>query len=331
MNIFDSMKKLVSAKNPVIVFPEGMSDRILKATSRLKKEEIMQPILLGNEKEMKAFAAERGVDISDLTLIDPQTYPELDFLVEKFVERRKGKITAEEAREKLLSDVNYFGTMLVYTEKAAGMVSGAVHTTADTVRPALQIIKVKPCYTRISGVFILIKGDQIYVVADCAINIAPTAEELAEIAITTVNTAKAIELEPRVAMLSFSTKGSAHSEETEKMAKATELVRQQMPDLLIDGEIQFDAAFVPEIAERKAPNSPIAGNANVFIFPSLEAGNIGYKLIQRFGGYDAVGPILQGLNKPVCDLSRGCNEEEVYKLALFTAASGILGDGCIQE
>lgn len=328
MNIFDSMKQMVSSKNPVIVFPEGTSDRILRATIRLKQEGIMQPIILGNEEQIKQFASEKCLDISNLTLIDPQTYPELDFLVEKFVERRKGKIATEEARAKLLSDVNYFGTMLVYTDKAAGMVSGAVHTTGETVRPALQIIKVKPCYTRTSGVFILIKGDQIYVVADCAINIAPNAEELAEIAITTVDTAKSIGLDPRVAMLSFSTRGSAQSEETERMAKATELVRQQLPDLLIDGEIQFDAAFVPEIADRKAPNSPIGGNANVFIFPSLEAGNIGYKLIQRFGGYDAVGPILQGLNKPVCDLSRGCNEEEVYKLALFTAASGMLDSGC---
>ncbi len=324
MNLFDSLKEMVSKKKTAIVFPEGNSERVLRATVRLKKEGIMEPIILGQEEVVRAVAKEKNIDISDLTLLDPSTYEDFEFLVEKFVERRKGKITAEQARAKMLEDVNYFGTMLVYTDKAAGLVSGAVHTTGDTVRPALQLIKVKPIYNRTSGVFILVKEDKQYVVADCAINIAPNAEELAEIAIATADTAKSIGMEPRIAMLSFSTKGSANSEETERVAKATELVREKAPDLIVDGEIQFDAAFVPEIADRKAPGSPLKGEANVFIFPSLDAGNIGYKLIQRFGGYDAVGPILQGLNKPVSDLSRGCNEEEVYKLALFTAASAVM-------
>lgn len=324
MNLFDSIKEMVSKKKPTIVFPEGNCDRVLRATVRLKEEEILEPLVLGDREEIESLAKKLNLDITNLTILDAKTYEGLEFLVEKFVERRKGKISANEARAKMKSDVNYFGTMLVYTDKAIGLVSGAVHTTGDTVRPALQLIKVKPEYNRTSGVFILVKDDKQYVVADCAINIAPNAEELAEIAVATVHTAKSIGMEPKVAMLSFSTRGSAHSEETERVAKATALVREKMPDLIIDGEIQFDAAFVPEINERKAPNSPLKGEANVFIFPSLEAGNIGYKLIQRFGGYDAVGPVLQGLNKPVSDLSRGCNEEEIYKLALLTAANALM-------
>ncbi len=324
MNIFESLKQTVSKVRPTIVFPEGNCDRVLKATVRLKADGILEPIVLGNRSEVEAVAKEHGIDISDLQLLDAETYEDLEFLVEKFVERRKGKISANEARAKMKEDVNYFGTMLVYTDRAIGLVSGAVHTTGDTVRPALQLIKVKPEYNRTSGVFILVKEDKQYVVADCAINIAPNAEELAEIAVATANTAKSIGMTPKVAMLSFSTRGSAHSEETERVLRATELVKEMMPDLIVDGEIQFDAAFVPEINARKAPGSPLKGEANVFIFPSLEAGNIGYKLIQRFGGYDAVGPVLQGLNKPVSDLSRGSNEEEIYKLALLTAANGLM-------
>lgn len=325
MNFFDKLKQIVSAKQPVIVFPEGTSERILTAASKLKADKIMNPLVLGKADEIKKLADEKNIDISHLDTLDAEKYEDIDKLVDMFVERRKGKITAEDARKKLLTDTNYFGTMLVYSGKADCMVSGAVHTTGDTVRPALQIIKVKPGHSRVSGLFIMVKGEKIYLVADGAININPDAQAIAEITETTVDTARSIGMEPRVAMLSFSTHGSANSEETEKMAEATRLVREKMPELIVDGEIQFDAAFVPEIADRKAPGSPLKGNANVFIFPCLDAGNIGYKLIQRFGGYDAIGPVLQGLNMPVSDLSRGCTAEEAYNLALFTAATAIAG------
>jgi len=210
--------------------------------------------------------------------------------------------------------------MLVYMNQANGLVSGAVNSTADTVRPALQIIKTKEGVKRTSGAFVMVRGDQRYVFADCAINIAPEADDLAEIASESAKTARLFDIEPRVAMLSFSTNGSAKSEETEKVTDALKLAKEKDPSLVIDGEFQFDAAFVPSIAEKKAPDSILKGDANVFIFPSLEAGNIGYKIAERLGGFEAVGPILQGLNQPVNDLSRGCNAEDVYKLALITAA-----------
>ena len=243
-------------------------------------------------------------------------------MVASFVERRKGKATEEHAREILL-DENYFGTMLVYTNKADGLVSGAAHSTADTVRPALQIIKTKQGISKTSGVFIMAREEEKYVFADCAINIAPDSNDLAEIAIESAKTAEMFDIEPRVAMLSFSTKGSAKSEETEKVSNAVEEAKKRAPHLVVDGEFQFDAAFVPSVAKKKAPGSVLQGDANVFVFPSLEAGNIGYKIAQRLGNFDAVGPILQGLNAPVNDLSRGCNEDDVYKLALITAAQAL--------
>ncbi len=243
-------------------------------------------------------------------------------MVAAFIERRKGKVTEEDARNILL-DENYFGTMLVYMGKAHGLVSGAAHSTADTVRPALQIIKTKPGIRKTSGVFIMVRGDEKYVFADCAINIAPDSQDLAEIAVESAQTAKMFDIDPRVAMLSFSTKGSAKSPETEKVIEAVRLAKEMAPDLTLDGEFQFDAAFVPSVAKKKAPDSVIQGDANVFIFPSLEAGNIGYKIAQRLGNFEAVGPILQGLNQPVNDLSRGCNAEDVYKLSLITAAQAL--------
>lgn len=226
-------------------------------------------------------------------------------------------------QRKNLLDENYFGTMLVYLNKADGLVSGAAHSTADTVRPALQIIKTKEGVSKTSGVFIMVRGEEKYVFADCAINIAPDSQDLAEIAVESAKTARTFNIEPKVAMLSFSTKGSAKSPETEKVSTAVATAKQLDPELLIDGEFQFDAAFVPSVAASKAPDSPIKGDANVFVFPSLEAGNIGYKIAQRLGNFEAVGPILQGLNKPVNDLSRGCNAEDVYKLSLITAGQAL--------
>lgn len=321
-DLFTGIKEGLSGNDKTIVLPEGQDARVLKAASQLHQEALVKPLLLGDETEVRQAATEAGVDITGIEIIDPATASYFEELVEKFVERRKGKATLEQAREQL-KDVNYFGTMLVYTGRADGLVSGAVHSTADTVRPALQIIKTKPGVSRTSGAFIMMKGEERLVFADCAITVAPTAQELAEIAVESSKTATSFGIEPRVAMLSFSTKGSAVTEETEKVSKAVEIAQSLAPELLLDGEFQFDAAYVPEIAAKKAPGSVIQGDANVFVFPSLEAGNIGYKLTERLGGYEAIGPILQGLNAPVNDLSRGCSADDVYKLALITAAQSL--------
>jgi phosphate acetyltransferase len=321
-DLFTVLKDKVARKDRKIVFPEGLDERILLAASRLAEEKVLTPILVGNVNDIQQKASELNVSLEGIEIYDPNNYAEMDELVTSFVERRKGKATEEDARQ-ILKDVNYFGTMLVYTKKADGLVSGAAHSTADTVRPALQIIKTKEGVRKTSGVFIMVRGDEKYVFADCAINISPDSQDLAEIAIESAKTAQMFDIEPRVAMLSFSTKGSAKSPETEKVVKALELAKERAPELVIDGEFQFDAAFVPSVAKKKAPDSPIQGDANVFIFPSLEAGNIGYKIAQRLGNFEAVGPILQGLNAPVNDLSRGCNEEDVYKLALITAAQSL--------
>ncbi|MEY2196706.1 phosphate acetyltransferase [Neobacillus sp. BF23-41] len=321
-DLFEGLKQKVSGRELRIVFPEGLDERIVRAAGRLASEKLMTPILIGNIEQVQAKAAEVGVSLDDAEIYDPASFAGMDELVAAFVDRRKGKVTEENAR-KILLDGNYFGTMLVYLNKAHGLVSGAAHSTADTVRPALQIIKTKEGVKKTSGVFIMVREDEKYVFADCAINIAPDSNDLAEIAIESAKTANMFDIEPRIAMLSFSTKGSAKSPETERVAAAVEEAKRRDPSLVLDGEFQFDAAFVPSVAKSKAPNSPLQGDANVFIFPSLEAGNIGYKIAQRLGGFEAVGPILQGLNAPVNDLSRGCNEEDVYKLALITAAQGL--------
>lgn len=321
-DLFEGLKQKLSGRDMRIVFPEGLDERIVRAASRLAEEKRLTPILIGNIEQVQAKAQELGVSLDAAEIYDPASYAAMDELLAAFVERRKGKATEEDAR-KILLDENYFGTMLVYLNKADGLVSGAAHSTADTVRPALQIIKTKAGVKKTSGVFIMVREDEKYVFADCAINIAPDSNDLAEIAVESAKTADMFDIEPRIAMLSFSTKGSAKSPETERVSGAVEEAKRREPSLVIDGEFQFDAAFVPSVAKSKAPDSPLQGDANVFIFPSLEAGNIGYKIAQRLGGFEAVGPILQGLNKPVNDLSRGCNEEDVYKLALITAAQGI--------
>jgi phosphate acetyltransferase len=321
-DLFEGLKQKLSGRDMRIVFPEGLDERIVRAASRLAEEKRLTPILIGNIEQVQAKAQELGVSLEAAEIYDPASYAAMDELVAAFVERRKRKATEEDAR-KILLDENYFGTMLVYLNKADGLVSGAAHSTADTVRPALQIIKTKEGVKKTSGVFIMVREDEKYVFADCAINIAPDSNDLAEIAVESAKTANMFDIQPRIAMLSFSTKGSAKSPETERVSGAVEEAKRRDPSLVIDGEFQFDAAFVPSVAKSKAPDSPLQGDASVFIFPSLEAGNIGYKIAQRLGGFEAVGPILQGLNKPVNDLSRGCNEEDVYKLALITAAQGI--------
>nr|WP_272508355.1 phosphate acetyltransferase [Paenisporosarcina quisquiliarum] len=322
-NLFDEIKQTITDKQIKIVLPEGTDERVLQAAIKLHNEGIVTPILVGSQDFVKVAATQAGIDLTGIEVIDPVHFEQLDNLIDKYVERRNGKSSPEQARIQL-KDVNTFGTMLVYTGYAHGLVSGAAHTTADTVRPALQIIKTKPGVSKTSGAFIMVRGDERYVFADCAITIAPTSEDLAEIAVESAKTAKAFGIEPKVAMLSFSTKGSAVSPETLKVVEATKLAQEKAPSVNIDGEFQFDAAFVPTVAKKKAPGSSIQGDANVFVFPSLEAGNIGYKLAERLGGFEAIGPILQGLNMPVNDLSRGCSAEDVYKLVLMTAAQSVM-------
>ena len=324
MSLLDVLQEKLSGKNVKIVLPEGEDERVLTAATQLQSTDYVTPVLLGNEANVNALAKDKGLDISNLEIIDPETSDLKQELVTAFVERRKGKATEAQAQE-MLKDVNYFGTMLVYTGKAEGLVSGAAHSTGDTVRPALQIIKTKPGVTKTSGIFFMIKGEEQYIFGDCAINPTLEAQDLAEIAVESSKSAQSFGMSPRVAMLSFSTKGSAKSDDVEKVSNAVALAQEkvetdQLKDVVIDGEFQFDAAIVPEVAKKKAPDAQIQGDANVFIFPSLEAGNIGYKIAQRLGGYDAVGPVLQGLNSPVNDLSRGCSIEDVYNLSIITAA-----------
>ncbi|MGJ8729910.1 phosphate acetyltransferase [Listeria aquatica] len=321
-DLFTSIKKQVAGKKVKIVLPEGKDERIAGAAAKLKEEGIVEPILLGTEEEVASAAKKAGVDLAGVAIRNPQGDADFSELVAAFVERRKGKATQEDA-EKLLLDPNYFGTMLVFTGKADGLVSGAIHSTGDTVRPALQIIKTKPGISKVAGAMIMVREAGRYLFSDVAINIAPTAADLAENAVVSAETASIFDIDPRVAMLSFSTKGSAKSDETEKVAEATKLAKEKAPELTLDGEFQFDAAFVPSVAKQKAPDSVLKGDANVFIFPSLEAGNIGYKIAQRLGNFEAVGPILQGLNAPVNDLSRGCNTQDVYNLSLITAAQAV--------
>ena len=327
MSLLDVLQEKLSGENVKIVLPEGEDERVLTAATQLQATDYVTPVLLGNESNVKALASEKGLDISELEIIDPETSELKQELVTAFVERRKGKATEAQAQE-MLKNVNYFGTMLVYTGKADGLVSGAAHSTGDTVRPALQIIKTKRGVTKTSGIFFMIKGEEQYIFGDCAINPTLEAQDLAEIAVESAKSAKSFGMTPRVAMLSFSTKGSAKSDDVEKVSTAVDLAQEKIEadnieDVIVDGEFQFDAAIVPEVAKKKAPDAKIQGDANVFIFPSLEAGNIGYKIAQRLGGYDAVGPVLQGLNSPVNDLSRGCSIEDVYNLSIITAAQAL--------
>ena len=322
MKIFDSIREALKDKEVKIVLPEGEEPRILQATKRLVKETDITPVLLGNPDKIRIYLEIEGVK-EGYQVIDPSNCSCFEELVEAFVERRKGKITADEARQLLKEDVNYFGVMLVYLGKVQGMVSGAIHSTAATVRPALQIIKTLPWVSRTSGAFLMVRDDERYIFSDCAINIDPDANVLAEIAVNSALTAQIFGIDPKVAMLSYSTKGSGFGEKVDKVVEATKLAQEMRPDLAIDGELQFDAAFVPATAELKAPGSPVAGQATVFVFPSIEAGNISYKMAERLGGFSAVGPILQGLNHPVNDLSRGCNADDVYKLTLITASQAV--------
>ncbi len=278
----------------------------------------LTPVLVGNPAEVQAAAEEAGFNIRGAEIIDPESFADMDKMVALMVELRKGKMTEEECR-KLLKQANYFGTMLVKMGYADALLGGATYSTADTVRPALQIIKTKPGSKIVSSCFILVRpsatGDrEVLAMGDCAINIKPTEDELVEIAIETAETAKTFGIDPKVAFLSYSTLGSGKGEDVDKMRNACAKAKAARPDLAMDGELQFDAAVSP-----KAAHSAVAGHANTFIFPDINAGNIGYKIAQRLGSFAAYGPILQGLNAPINDLSRGCNAQEVYSMAIITA------------
>lgn len=314
----------IKGKNLKIVFPEGKDPRILEAAIRHKEDGLLIPIVLGDKGLIQKVADENNLKLGELQIIDPNYDDNFDLLVEKFVEARKGKATKMDAEYMLKKDNNYYGVMLVKAGLADGMVSGAIGTTGDTIRPALQLIKTKPGVSRVSGIMIMIgpNGEQL-VFADTAVNITLESQEMAEVAIETARSAKAFGIEPKVALLSFSTKGSARHDLVDKVSKATRKAHEIDPSVPLDGELQFDAAIDPITAKNKAPKSEVAGHANVFIFPDLQAGNLGYKIAQRLGGYKALGPILQGLNAPVNDLSRGCSAEDVYEIAIITASQAV--------
>ena len=331
--MFDKLIAQLKAENKrTIVFTEGHDARILEATARLNEGGFLTPLLIGNVEEVKANAQKGGFNIDGVEIIDPLTYPEMDALVNAMVELRKGKMSPEECKA-ALSKGNYFGTMLVKVGKADCLLGGATYSTADTVRPALQLVKTKKGANLVSSCFIMVRGEEKLAMGDCAINLSyedtldkdgnvvvTAAEKLAEVAIETANTAKVFGIDPKVAMLSFSTNGSGKGGTVKLSHDATLVVKEKAPEIAIDGEMQFDAAVAPEVGQLKFPGSKVAGYANTFIFPTIEAGNIGYKIAQRLGGFEAYGPILQGLNAPINDLSRGCNADEVYKMAIITAA-----------
>lgn len=324
--MFQKMIETLKAQPKKIVFTEGHDPRILEAAIRLHREGVLAPVLLGNVEEIQAVAGKNGWSVDGMELIDPLCCPQLADMAQELYEVRKGKMELEECR-KALTQANYFGTMMVKLGLADGLLGGATYSTADTVRPALQIVKTKPGSKIVSSCFIMNRvtknGDERYAMADCAINIDPTDDELVEIAVETVCTARLFDIDPKVALLSYSSYGSGKGASVDKMRSATAKLKEMNLDFPVDGELQFDAAFAPEVAKTKAPTSPVAGKANIFIFPDIDAGNIGYKMGQRFGGFDAYGPILQGLNAPINDLSRGCNAEEVYKMSIITAAMAL--------
>ena len=330
--MFENLIEILKANPRKIVFTEGPDARILEAAARLKKGGFLTPILVGNVEEVKAAAAKGGFDIEGLEILDPLTYAGMDEMVAKMVELRKGKMTEEDCR-KALSKGNYFGTMLVKMGVADALLGGATYSTADTVRPALQLVKTKKGANLVSSCFILVRGDEMICMGDCAINIdyqyktdkegnvtLTAAAQLAEVAVETAKTAKVFGIEPKVAMLSYSTKGSGKGANVDLVREATAIAKEKAPEFAIDGEMQFDAAVSPTVGQLKFPGSPVAGYANTFIFPEIQSGNIGYKIAQRLGGFAAYGPILQGLNAPINDLSRGCDAEEVYQMSIITAA-----------
>ena len=311
--------------NPkTIVFTEGSDPRILEASARLLSGTFLTPILIGDREEILAAADQECLNMRDVQILDPTKYEGMDEMVEKMVELRKGKMTEEQCRE-ALQHGNYFGTMLVAMGKADCLLGGATYSTADTVRPALQLVKTKPGNKIVSSCFILVRpgasgNNDVLAMGDCAINEIPDEDKLVEIAQEVAKCARIFGVDPKVAMLSYSTNGSAKGPIVDRMRNATKRLQDMMLDFPVDGDMQFDAAVSPSVGQLKFPGSKVAGYANTFIFPDITSGNIGYKIAQRMGNFDAYGPILLGLNAPINDLSRGCNALEVYSMAIITAA-----------
>ena len=322
---FGSMIEKLKNDPKKIVLTEGSDPRILEAASRLLASNFLHPVLLGNRDEIWKAAEDAGFNIRGAEIIDPENYDRFDEMVDIFVEIRKAKGMTKEKAEKILRQANYFGTMLVQMKVADCLLGGARYTTADTVRPALQIIKTKPGNSIVSSCFILVRpsvtgGNEVIAMADCAINISPSEDELVEICGETIQCAKVFGIDPKVAFLSYSTHGSGAGDTVTKMRNAAQKAIEEYPDTPIDGEFQFDSAVSPRVARQKCPDSNVAGYANTFIFPDINAGNIGYKIAQRMGNFEAYGPILLGLNAQINDLSRGCNAIEVYSMAIITAS-----------
>ena len=311
-----------------IIFTEGEDPRILEASSRLLASNFLSPILVGNEEKVLAAAEKSGYNIRGAEIIDPENFDRIDEMVALFCELRKSKGVSEEQARKVLKGANYFGTMLVKMGVADALLGGATYSTADTVRPALQLIKTKPGNKIVSSCFILVRPsatgeNEVLAMGDCAINIMPTEDDLVEICGETAECAKIFGIDPKVAFLSYSTLGSGKGEDVDKMRNAATKAKAAYPGLPIEGELQFDAAVAPRVARTKCPDSEVAGHANTFIFPDINAGNIGYKIAQRLGNFEAYGPILLGLNAPINDLSRGCNAIEVYSMAIITASLAV--------
>ena len=332
MNIIDQIVARAKANKQRIVLPESLEERTITAADKALADDIADIILIGNESEIKALAAKLSLkNIDKATIIDPATSAKTEEYANLLFELRKSKgMTIEDARKKVL-DPLYFGCLIIKSGDADGQISGALSTTGDTLRPALQIIKCAPGISCVSGAMLLITNakeygeDGVLVMGDVAVTPMPDANQLAQIAVCTAQTAKSVAgiADPRVAMLSFSTKGSAKHEVVDKVVEATKLAKELDPTLKVDGELQADAALVPSVGQKKAPGSDIAGKANVLVAPCLEVGNIGYKLVQRLGGADAIGPILQGIARPVNDLSRGCSVDDIYKMVAITACQAM--------
>ena len=332
MNLIEKIIARAQSNKQRIVLPESLEERTLTAADKALADQLAEIILIGNPDEINALAQKLQLThIGKATIIDPATSEKTEEYAQLLYELRKKKgMTIEEARKKVM-DPLYFGCLIIKSGDADGQISGALSTTGDTLRPALQIIKCSPGISCVSGAMLLITqapqyGEEgVLVVGDVAVTPMPDASQLAQIAVCTAQTAKSVAgfAEPRVAMLSFSTKGSAQHEVVDKVVEATRMAKELNPELLIDGELQADAALVPSVGEKKAPGSAIAGHANVLVFPCLEVGNISYKMVQRLGGADAIGPILQGIARPVNDLSRGCSVDDIYKMVAITACQAM--------